>query len=150
MTDSALDRRDGVRRSAAEMGIDEAYVSTLVETFYGRIRAHPELGPIFEGVVGGRWDHHLARMKAFWSSVALASGTYSGRPIPAHMKLSGLEPAHFRAWLGLFREVLEETAPSPEAATLFMLRAGRIAESLQLALFGVPELRPAGPAVGRG
>jgi len=35
-------------RAEAEMkaiGIDDAFIGNLVDTFYGRILAHPELGP---------------------------------------------------------------------------------------------------------
>ena len=134
-------RRAEIRAKAAAMGIDEAYVSTLVETFYGRIRAHPLLGPIFEEVIGDNWARHLGTMKDFWASVAFNAGRYSGKPVPAHKKLAAVEPWHFNIWLALFRQTLEDTAPSPAAVLFFMERAERIAQSLQLAMFGLPELQ---------
>ena len=132
----AHERRLEVRAHAASIGINEAYVSTLVDSFYAAVRKDPVLGAIFDRAIGDRWDDHLPRMKRFWSSVAMNTGTYSGKPVPAHQKLTGIEPAHFTRWLALFRQTLEATAPSPEAADYFMVRAGRIAESLQLAMFG--------------
>lgn len=129
-------RRDAIQRRAHAMGIDETYISLLVDDFYRRIRAHGVLGPIFEEAIGDRWDHHLPRMKSFWASVALNAGTYSGQPVPAHKKLTRVEQSHFQIWLALFRQTLEETAPSREAVGYFMERANRIAESLQLAMFG--------------
>lgn len=145
MTDALLktaeERRAEIRAKAAAMGIDEAYVSTLVETFYGRIRAHPLMGPLFEEVVGDNWAHHLGTMTDFWASVAFNAGRYSGRPVPAHQKLTRVEPRHFNIWLALFRQTLEDTAPSPAAVLFFMERAERIAQSLQLAMFGLPELQ---------
>ena len=145
MTDALLktaeERRAEIRAKAAAMGIDEAYVSTLVETFYGRIRAHPLMGPLFEEVVGDNWAHHLGTMTDFWASVAFNAGRYSGRPVPAHQKLTRVEPRHFHIWLALFRQTLEDTAPSPAAVLFFMERAERIAQSLQLAMFGLPELQ---------
>ena len=137
---SAAQRRQEIQARAAEMGIDDAYISRLVEMFYQRIRAHPLIGPIFEEVIGENWGPHLDRMKDFWASVALNAGRYSGKPVPAHQKLDGVEPWHFNIWLALFRQTLEDTAPSPAAVPYFMERAERIAESLQLAMFGGPEL----------
>ncbi|MGI9415766.1 MAG: group III truncated hemoglobin [Hyphomicrobiales bacterium] len=137
---SADQRRREIQARAAAMGIDDAYISLLVETFYDRIRAHPLLGPVFEQEIGEDWAPHLARMKDFWASVALNAGRYSGRPVPVHQKLSQVEPWHFGIWLGLFRQTLEDTAPAPAAVPYFMERAERIAESLQLAMFGGREL----------
>lgn len=137
---SADQRRREIQARAAEMGIDDAYIDLLVETFYQRIRAHALIGPIFEAEIGDNWAPHLARMKDFWASVALNAGRYSGKPVPAHQKLTGVEPWHFNIWLSLFRQTLEDTAPTPAAVPYFMERAERIAESLQLAMFGGPEL----------
>ena len=137
---SAHGRRLEIQERAASLGIDNAYISNLVNAFYLRVRAHPTLGPIFDDVIGEDWDSHLPRMKRFWESVALNAGTYSGKPVPAHKKLTAVEPAHFKIWLALFRQTLEETAPSHEAIVYFMERAERIAESLQLAMFGFPGL----------
>lgn len=137
---TAHERRAAIRARAAAMGIDEAYISHLVDAFYARIRAHETLGPIFNDAIGEHWDRHLPRMKSFWTSVALNAGTYSGQPVPAHQKLTTVQPQHFRIWLSLFRQTLEDTAPSPEAVPYFMERAERIAESLQLAMFGFPGL----------
>lgn len=140
----ARERRLAVQTQASASGIDEDYISLLVDTFYTRVRQHESLGPIFNGVIGERWPEHLARLKAFWSSVALGSGRYSGKPVPVHMALQGIRPEHFTAWLSLFRQTLADTAPSEAAAALFMDRAERIGASLQLALFGLPELASLG------
>ncbi|NWN23028.1 group III truncated hemoglobin, partial [Escherichia coli] len=71
--------RDEKRRAAAEIGIDEDFVSELVERFYGRVQADPVLGPIFAGRIAD-WGPHLAQMKRFWRSVLFSSGEYLGRP----------------------------------------------------------------------
>ncbi|MEZ6010738.1 MAG: group III truncated hemoglobin [Hyphomonas sp.] len=137
---SAEERRAEIQATAAALGIDEAYISLLVETFYGRIRAHELIGPIFETAIGDDWDHHLETMKAFWASVALNAGRYSGKPVPAHKKHASIQPWHFKIWLALFEQTLIDTSPTPGAVTYFMERAERIAQSLQLAMFGVPGL----------
>jgi hemoglobin len=137
---SAAERRAEIQAEAARLGIDDAYISLLVETFYERIRAHALLGPIFEHEIGDDWDPHLAKMKDFWASVAMNAGRYSGKPVPAHTRLTELQPWHFGVWLGLFEQVLKDTAPHPEAVPYFMERARRIAQSLEFAISGLPPL----------
>ena len=46
------------------------------------------LGPVFERVVGDAWEPHLEKMRAFWSSLVLASGRYKGNPMMAHLMLT--------------------------------------------------------------
>lgn len=140
---SADERREEIRTNAAALGIDEEYISVLVDSFYERIRAHELLAPIFDGAIGEDWPAHLAKMKQFWASVALNAGTYSGRPVPAHVRLQGVRPWHFNIWLALFEQTLKDTAPSAGAIDYSMERATRIAKSLELAMFGVPGLEGA-------
>lgn len=142
------ERRLQLQQDAGAKGIDEEYVSCLVDTFYERIRAHQELGPIFDDVIKDNWAFHLERMKRFWVSVALHKPCYSGNPVPAHQKLEGVTAEHFVTWLQLFRATLKDTAPTPEAVEHFMERAERIARSLQLAMFMPPSIsNPGGLAV---
>ncbi len=138
---TADERHREILAEAERVGVDEIYIARLVDTFYAKVRRHDELGPIFNRVIGDRWDQHLAKLKDFWASVALDAGRYSGRPVPAHIRLEGVEERHFHAWLALFRETLEETAPTPGAVEFFMSRAERIARSLQYAMFSIPGLK---------
>jgi len=134
---SAEERRQDILDQAAALGIDEAYISTLVEIFYTSVRAHQVLGPVFETAIQD-WPPHLATMKTFWASVALGAGTYSGKPVPAHAKHRHIQQWHFNLWLALFEQTLRDTAPKPGAVAYFMERANRIAQSLQFAMFGLP------------
>ena len=109
----------------------DGQIEDLVAAFYARIRKDAELGPIFERVIGADWGPHLKTMCDFWSSVMNTTGRYKGRPIPAHVKLTGIEPRHFERWLALFAETTQELF-EPALAQLFLLRAQRIAESLKL------------------
>ena len=59
-TRTAEERRREIQAEAARLGIDDAYISTLVDSFYARIRADETLGPIFEAAIGDRWDQHMA------------------------------------------------------------------------------------------
>lgn len=136
---SAEERRRDIQNNATRLGIDDDFISMLVETFYARVRAHPRLGPIFNGEIDD-WPNHLAKLKDFWASVAMNAGRYSGKPVPAHSKLTGIQREDFGLWLGLFQRTLEEIAPGEETVVYFMQRAERIAQSLQLAMFGLASL----------
>jgi hemoglobin len=138
-------KRAQIREAAGIIGIDEAYLSIMVEKFYSRIRDDVRLGPIFEAEIGDNWDPHLEVMKRFWTSVALNAGNYSGKPVAVHQQIGGVEPKDFERWLVLFRATLEDTAATPEAVNYLMFRAERIAKSLRYAMFernesGVPSL----------
>ncbi len=135
--DHALAARQKIREDAAAIGIDEAFISKLVDEFYSRVREHPHLGPIFNNAVFD-WPEHLNKLKAFWASVALNAGAYSGRPMQAHMRVPAIEPAHFGEWLYLFEQTLRDIAPTEAAVEYFMVRANRIGESLKLGLFYRP------------
>ena len=122
-------REAAVARAKAATGIDEALISDLVEAFYQRVRADPLLGPVFAGRIAD-WGPHLAQMKVFWGSVALATGAYQGRPMPKHMRLP-VDARHFDRWLALFEETARALC-TPVAAEHFIVRARNIAESLEL------------------
>ncbi len=134
---TAYTPHERLRQQAIELGIDATFISELVDRFYARVRAHPQLGPIFEGVVRDDWAPHLDTMKRFWSSMALGSGTYSGRPMPKHIALRDqLEPAHFNEWLHLFNETLNELTDNDRTVEFFMMRAHRVADNMLANIFG--------------
>lgn len=145
---SAEERRTDIQANAARLGIDEAFVSRLVETFYHRIRADRRIAYLFENTIQD-WDPHLATMKRFWRSVALNSGEYSGKPVPKHQAIAGTRPEHFDVWLEIFEQTLQETAPSKAATDYFMVRARRIAQSLELAVFGMTIQPPKDRVTGK-
>lgn len=132
----------GIRAKAeaemARMGIDAAFIDRLVDTFYGRIQAHPRLGPVFDGRLTGRWPEHMEKMKRFWSSVAFKNGAYGGKPVQAHLGVEGIAADLFPEWLALFSQTLDDIAPTDEARHWFMATAERIAKSLTLSLFYNP------------
>jgi len=125
-------------REPLHPSIDEALIEKLVRTFYEKIRADEDLGPIFAGVITGDWEPHLQKMFAFWSSLTMLTGRYKGQPMVAHMKLKMVQPQHFDKWLSLFRETANDICPPPTAA-IFIDKAERVAESLKLGLFFKPE-----------
>jgi hemoglobin len=114
--------------------IDEDALSALVDHFYARVRQDAALGPIFNDAVAD-WPEHLEKLTAFWSSVMLGTGRYKGNPVAAHAQhRERITPALFERWLALWGETTDAFMP-PAAAAALQAKAGRIAESLQLALF---------------
>lgn len=114
-------------------GIDEETIETLVRSFYARVRGDALLGPVFDARIAD-WEPHLRAMCAFWSSVALLSGRYSGRPMEKHLPLP-VDAAHFDRWVELFEETAREIC-SPAGAEHVVERAKSIAQSLELGIAG--------------
>jgi hemoglobin len=117
--------------SMSGMGIDEAFISGLVEEFYTRVRGDERLGPIFDRVIGDNWEIHLTKMKSFWSTIILKSNTYSGKPVPAHQNLSGVRQGDFDHWLTLFSQTLNDLSSQPEVVEVFMSKARTMASRLE-------------------
>ena len=125
----ALAARTAKRDAALAIGIDDAFISDLVDRFYAAICNDALLGPIFATRITD-WPTHLGRMKAFWGSVLHNSGQYSGNPMLKHLAIPGLDHGHFARWLTLFRATLDDLARDPAASAHVHERARMIATSL--------------------
>lgn len=123
-------------------GITEEMIARLVAVFYARVRQDEILGPIFNPRIRD-WPKHEAKIATFWSSVMLQSGTYNGRPMPAHAPLP-VSGRHFDHWLDLFGQAARDVCPAVQAE-MFIERAHAIAQSLE---FGVATFR--GQILGPG
>lgn len=115
-------------------GVDRAFIGRLVREFYTRVRRDDRLGPIFAREIDGDWEPHLEKMTEFWCSVILKTRSYQGRPVPAHLKLKDVTEDDFGIWLAIFRATVGDVC-DPDTAAVFIDRAERIAQSLQLAMF---------------
>jgi hemoglobin len=109
--------------------VSESKIAELVDDFYRKIRIDPLIGPIFATAIGEDWGPHLQKMRTFWSSVMLASRTYKGNPMVAHMNLPRLTREHFNRWLALWRQTTAEICGEP-VASLFVQKAEMIGERL--------------------
>ncbi|MEL1252034.1 group III truncated hemoglobin [Aurantiacibacter gilvus] len=127
--DHAAQARLAKRAAAEAIGIDDTFISTMVEQFYAAIRADDLLGPIFAERIAD-WPPHLARMKQFWRSVLHNSGEFSGNPMVKHIAIPGLTEKHFSRWLELFYANLRQLQAEPRAVQLVGDRARMIADSL--------------------
>ncbi|WP_022982933.1 group III truncated hemoglobin [Ideonella sp. B508-1] len=124
---------------AAHEPLTEDHLAQLVQVFYGRARAHPELGPLFNTAVVD-WDHHLAVVQGFWSHTLLGTTRYGGHPFPVHMGLP-IRREHFGQWLELFRPAARETLPEG-AARAAIAKAEHMAESFRAGLFPFDPIEP--------
>lgn len=124
-------REIATRRIQEDTGIDQDMIRNIVHGFYAKVRDDEMLGPVFDEKIKD-WDHHLDRMVMFWSSVALATGNYDGRPMQKHLSLD-ITRHHFDRWLQLFAQTLSEYC-NEAAAKHFMERALRIASSFEIGI----------------
>ncbi len=111
--------------------LTEENIALLVRTFYSRAREDEMLGPIFDVAVAD-WEHHLAQITDFWSSMMLKTGRYNGRPMRPHLMLP-LTGAHFDRWLALFEPTTREIFDT-DVADALILRARRIADSFEMGI----------------
>lgn len=125
--------RQNAISEASAIGIDDAYLSNMVEQFYARVQADEMLGPIFALRIAD-WPRHLAHMKKFWRSIMLKTGEFSGNPMMKHAAIAKIDDPEFSQWLRLFAETLDELGGPPEARSRIYERAEMIAESLLLGI----------------
>ena len=118
--------------------VSEDGIRRLVDAFYVKVRADPELAPIFARAIPGDWQPHLTKMYAFWSSVMLTTGRYKGNPVARHLVIPDMKPELFERWLTLFDATSSELFDDATSEA-FRIKAERIAESLKLALFYRPD-----------
>lgn len=121
--------------------LDDAALARLVDTFYERVQADGELGPVFARTVHD-WPSHKALLVAFWSSVALGTRRYRGNPMAVHRGVAGIDAAHFERWLALWRRTAADVL-APDAAAAMIAHAERIGRSLREGL-GLAGAKPLG------
>ena len=124
--------------SVTHTELSEEQIGVLLDLFYTKVRADPELGPIFaRAIADDEWPAHMAVIQDFWSAVMLKSGRYRGNPLQVHKEIEGVSPELFERWLALFDESCREMLP-PDLAEAMHGRAVQIADSLKAGLFFRP------------
>ena len=129
----AIAARDHKQAEALRLGIDDAFIATLVQNFYTRIRGDPVLSSIFDDRIKD-WPSHLERMNTFWRSILFKSGEFSGNPMMKHVAIPRIAKPEFSHWLKLFGETLDDMEAVPAARNIIFKRAEMIAESLLLGI----------------
>lgn len=113
--------------------VSAAQIDLVVTRFYARVRADPDLGPVFAGHVSD-WQTHEEKIGRFWRNALLLQGCYDGNPMQVHRAAGDVKRAHFRIWLSLFDVVLEQELPKPLAQSWSAL-AHRVGRGLS---YGLP------------
>lgn len=107
-------------------------VKLLVDDFYSRVRENELLSPIFNGVIGEKWQVHLEKMYGFWQTLLLDVQAYSGSPFLKHAKLP-IEKEHFNTWITLFNETVDAHFSGTKADEA-KWRAARMSEMFEYKL----------------
>ena len=55
--------------------------------------------------------------------------------MPMHKNIENLKPEHFEIWLNLFKDTLDQIAPSKKVVDIFMQRANQIGQALKAGVF---------------
>lgn len=114
----------------------EAELQSVVHHFYAAVRQHPDLGPIFNGIIHD-WPQHLDHITAFWVGVILGKPGFTGHPMVAHHHHRDLiRPEHFAMWLGLWQVSTEAKLP-PAQAALLQGRAQAMAQHFQRVMYAL-------------
>ncbi len=109
-------------------------VRKLVFTFYKKVRAHKELGAIFNKRISEEnWPPHLEKMCRFWGSMLGTGEEFSGNPMQAHMVMDEVLPADFNNWLTLFEETCKEIFDDAHA-DFILGKAQMVASSLKMGM----------------
>lgn len=82
-------------------------IQVLVDLFYAKVQEDPLLGPVFNGILSGRWEMHHRKLYRFWHTVLLRRPDYFGNPVPLHFSLN-LNDAHFETWLSIWTQTVDD------------------------------------------
>ncbi len=110
-------------------------IDRLMNQFYARATRDQIIGYIFSDVAKLDLEHHLPVISDFWETLLFGMGNYQrhGRnPLQIHGELSlktPLHAEHFRRWLDIFRETIDESF-SGERAEFAKTRAEAIANRM--------------------
>jgi len=110
----------------------------LVGLFYGKVRKHDRLGPIFNEVILD-WEEHLEKITDFWMNTVFYENDYHGNPLRKHLNLDirfkeKIEQAHFGNWLELWFATVDEHFHG-EKAHLAKERARNMAHIMYLRIY---------------
>ncbi|MBL6662473.1 MAG: group III truncated hemoglobin [Flavobacteriales bacterium] len=115
-------------------GIDE--IKSLVDSFYSKVVKDETIGYIFQDVQKVNWNFHLSQMYSFWHTVLFGVMSYKGNPMLKHFyvnKNEPLSPVHFKQWLSLWEETIDEQFVGIKA-DLAKQRAVNMANGIQKTL----------------
>ena len=92
----------------------------LLNQFYEKVFRDALLGHFFTEVMHVNLDTHIPRIADFWETVLLGGRNYKDNAITPHMKINKLSPMeerHFKRWVSLFHETVDELFDGEVAET---------------------------------
>jgi len=113
-------------------------IELLMEKFYDKVKTNDTIGPIFNDVAKVNWAHHIPIICDFWETLLLDSPSYRKNVMEVHFNLNRkipLEEKHFRAWLKLFTDTVDEYFAG-EKAEMAKKKAKSIAALMQFKIKG--------------
>ncbi|MCA1625354.1 MAG: group III truncated hemoglobin [Acidobacteria bacterium] len=123
---------------------NRADIDELMNRFYGKALTDEIIGYIFDAAELDI-EKHLPIIGDFWETILFGTGNYQkyGRnPLQIHGELHLKTPLlskHFRHWLKLFTETVDETYAG-ERAEFAKLRADAVANRMLNFVSGIPSL----------
>jgi hemoglobin len=129
---------------------DRADCERLVRAFYGKAFEDPIIGFLFVDVAGLDLEAHVPRITAFWETILLGAGTYSGGAFGPHLHLHAKAPlreGHFERWLQLWFGTVDELFAG-ERANVAKIHALRVARAFHGRLQTYPAAATEAPAHG--
>ena len=123
-----------------------ADIDDLMNRFYARAMSDDVIGYIFTDVARLDLENHLPVIGDFWETLLFGTGSYQrhGRnPMQIHARLNLetlLRAEHFRRWLKIFRETVDESFVG-ERAELAKTRAEMIANRIRNFISEVPAIQ---------
>jgi hemoglobin len=117
----------------ADIGSREDLV-VLLQAFYEKVFRDELIGHFFTEVMHVDLEKHIPRIADFWETVLLKGTSYRDNAIAVHMKinsLSRMEEQHFKRWLALFHETVDQLFQG-DVAELAKQRAVSIATVMRI------------------
>lgn len=89
-------------------------ITSLVNSFYEKIRQDDMLGPIFNShIPDNKWPEHLSKLADFWETNLFGIAKFKGNPSQKHITVDknmnhSITQVHFCKWLQLWFESIDE------------------------------------------
>lgn len=106
----------------------------LIEKFYNKLLANPEINFIFTDVAKIDLKTHLPKIVNFWNLSLFGEPGYNTNVMRVHMDLNEeipLQPEHFQIWLNTFYKTVDENFSGPTAEST-KTRALSVATVMQI------------------
>ena len=88
-------------------------ITTLVYTFYDKIRKDDLLGPIFNSHISDeKWPEHLKKLTDFWETNLFGVAKFKGNPTQKHLNVDKnlnhtTSQEHFGRWLQIWFQTID-------------------------------------------